>query len=158
MINLFGELEFKPLKKYGIIIPNYYISKEGKVYSSKTNKLMKPGKIHSKRHGRLEAHYAQIQIPKGLFKDYEYYGNSKHTCKMTISFHRCVMEVWKPIDENPPIPKEDWEKTPETAKQFIRDSAIVDHIDDDPSNNHVDNLRWLTPKENSCYRKIVDIG
>ena len=69
MINLFGELEFKPLKKYGIIIPNYYISKEGKVYSSKTNKLMKPGKIHSKRHGRLEAHYAQIQIPKGLFKD-----------------------------------------------------------------------------------------
>ena len=52
MINLFGELEFKPLKKYGKIIPDYYISKEGKVYSSKTNKLMKPGKIYSKRHGR----------------------------------------------------------------------------------------------------------
>ena len=72
---------------------------------------------------------------------------------MTIAVHRIIMETWKPIDEYPPIPKKDWDKTPESAKQFIRDSAIVDHIDDDTHNNHIDNLQWVTPLENSSYRK-----
>ena len=48
---------------------------------------------------------------------------------------------------------EDWDKTPETAKQFIKDSAYVDHIDGDTSNNHVSNLRWCSPLQNSSYRK-----
>ena len=63
------------------------------------------------------------------------------------------MEVWKPIDDYPPIPKEDWDRCPESAKQFMRDTAIIDHIDSDTRNNHVDNLRWSTPKDNQFSRK-----
>ena len=42
----------------------------------------------------------------------------------------------------------------------MRESAIIDHIDSDTRNNHVDNLRWTTPKGNSPHRKKykLDIG
>ena len=63
------------------------------------------------------------------------------------------MESWRPIDEFPPVPKEDWDKSPESMKQFVRDSAYVDHKDGDTSNNHVSNLRWCSPLQNSNYRK-----
>ena len=72
---------------------------------------------------------------------------------LNVDLHRAVMETWRPIDEYPPIPTEDWDKCPESAKQWIRDTAIVDHKDDDPSNNHVSNLQWVIPKDNNPYRK-----
>ena len=72
---------------------------------------------------------------------------------INVKYHRAVIEAWKPIDENPPIPTEDWNNTPESAKQFIRECAIIDHIDSDTRNNHVDNLRWTTPIGNQFQRK-----
>lgn len=39
------------------------------------------------------------------------------------------------------------------AEHFIpnpEDKPIIDHIDGDPTNNHVDNLRWATYHENNC--------
>ena len=70
--------------------------------------------------------------------------------------HRLIAETFIPIDDNPPIPIEDWNKTPETAKQFIRDSANVDHIIPDLFNNSVSNLRWVTPKQNNPHRKMIE--
>ena len=67
-----------------------------------------------------------------------------------------IAETFIPIDEYPPIPVEDWNNTPETAKQFIRESAVVDHIIPDLNNNTVENLRWVTPKQNNTHRKKQD--
>ena len=39
------------------------------------------------------------------------------------------------------------------AIEFMRDTAIIDHIDNNPRNNHVSNLQWVTPKENEFNRK-----
>ena len=49
--------------------------------------------------------------------------------------------------------QEEWDKTPESAKQLIRDTVFIDHINDDPYDNRVENLRWVTPLQNSNYRK-----
>ena len=68
------------------------------------------------------------------------------------------METYNSIDDNPPIPREDWEKCPESAKQWIRDTALVDHIDDNPGNNNLDNLRWVIPKDNQKYRKLKEFN
>ena len=176
MINIFGEEEFRPIKKFGIEVPNYFISKDGRVLSTKTSKW----KILNPTYEIIEQGY---KIPRlvglrvnrkdnpELFEEYDYNTsqqklrndpNSKYYKRLTrdpnkttiqIKYHRAVMEVWKPIDDYPPIPKEDWDRCPESAKQFMRDTAIIDHIDSDTRNNHVDNLRWTTPKDNQFSRK-----
>ena len=165
MINVFGEEEFKLIVQRGKIIPNYAVSEKGEIFSIRANKFKKlTVRTRSKKSGK--GYYVMdvstsIPVPKDLFEDYQYrvYGNpltNKSTVEFPLRVHKAVMETWRPIDKYPPIPKEDWDKTPETAKQFIRDSAYVDHIDDDPTNNHVDNLRWVTPRQNANYVKAQE--
>ena len=176
MINIFGEEEFRPIKKYGVEIPNYFVSKDGRVLSTRTSKskILNPS-YETINQGYKVPHVVGLRVsrkecPK-LFKEYNYNiyqqnlscdPDSPYYKKLTkdldlvsiqIKYHRAVMEAWKPIDENPPIPKEDWDKSPESAKKFMRESAIIDHIDRDTRNNHVDNLRWTTPKDNQPDRK-----
>jgi len=38
MINIFGKEEFKPIRRYEVIIPNYFVSKTGIVISTITKK------------------------------------------------------------------------------------------------------------------------
>ena len=94
-----------------------------------------------------------------IFEDYQYASAEcpgKGTVSCNIKIHRAVMDAWKPIDEFPPIPMEAWIKTPEAAKQFIRESAIIDHIDGNTENNHADNLRWCTPRQNNVHWKLAE--
>ena len=175
MINIYGEEEFRPIKKYGVEVPYYFVSKDGRVLSAKTSKP----KILNPTYETIEGGYKvphliglrvnRKECPE-LFEDYEYktiqqdlnVPGSKYYKRLTksldlytiqIKYHRAVMEAWKPIDENPPIQMEDWNNTPESAKQFIRDCAIIDHVDSNTRNNHVDNLEWTTPKDNQHSRK-----
>ena len=176
MFNIFGEEEFKPIKKFGIEVPNYFISKDGRVLSTRTSKpkILNPT-YETLEHGYKVPHKIGLRVSRTdtpeLFEEYNYNTSqqnivndpdSKYYHKLTkdpnlttitIKYHRAVMEVWKPIDEYPPIPKEDWDKCPESAKQFIRDSAVIDHIDNNTRNNHVDNLKWTTNKDNNGHRK-----
>jgi hypothetical protein len=107
-------------------------------------------------HNRGYSKY-NFTIPGDLFKDYDYAeaNTGCSTCKLSVNAHRLVMETFKPIDKYPPIPKKDWKRTPASAKQFIRDTAFVDHIDSNRTNNHISNLRWVTPKENEFNRKAA---
>ena len=176
MINIYGEEEFRPIKKYGVEVPYYFVSKDGRVFSTRTSKH----KLLNPTYDTIEGGY---KVPRiiglrvsrkdcpDLFDDYDYNrSQQKLQCDpdspyykrltkcldlytIQIKYHRAVMEAWKPIDENPPIPMEDWNNTPESAKQFIRDCAIIDHVDSNTRNNHVDNLEWTTPKDNQHSRK-----
>ena len=161
MINIFGEEEFKPVVRYQREIPGYYVSMDGRIYSEKTNMIRSATKSYdynSTGKKRSKNHIVTLDIPIGHYPDYSFRKRRKtdNSELITISVHRVVMETWKPIDKNPPIPKEDWDICPESAKQWIRDTAIVDHKDDNPSNNHVDNLQWVIPKDNEPNRKKRD--
>ena len=166
MINVFGEEEFKLIVQRGKTIPNYAISKKGEILSIRANKLKK-ATVRTRLKANGKGHYVMdvstsIPVPKDLFEDYQYrvYGN-KLTNKSTVEFplrvHKAVMETWKPIDKYPPDQlKGDWDKAPESFKQWVRETAYVDHIDDNPTNNHVDNLRWVTPRQNANYVKAQE--
>ena len=179
MINVFGEEEFRPVTKFGVVIPDYFVSRDGRVLSSKTSKpkILNPkyeiieGNPNAPGGGYKVPHSIGLRVRKDMFPDYTYNTSqqnlnvpgSKYYKRLTkdptkttiyLKYHRAVMEAWKPIDEYPPERLKDcWEDIPEEAKQWIRESAIIDHIDGDTFNNHVDNLRWVTPKENSHHRK-----
>lgn len=155
MINIFGEEEFKQIVRFGVEIPNYFISKDGRIYSQRSNIIRKP--TIRERNGRVDHVRISIPIPEGLLSngyDYRKYGSGKNVYELPTTVHRAVMETWRPIDEYPPDRlKDDWDNAPESFKQWVRETALIDHIDDDPTNNHVDNLRWVTPRENCPYVK-----
>ena len=181
---MFGEEdEFRPIKKYGIEVPYYFVSKDGRILSTRTSKW----KILNPTYDTIENGYkvprlVGLRVNKQenpeLFEDYDYSKcesqqklrldpTSRYYKRLTkdpnkatiqVKYHRAVMEAWKPIDDYPPIPKEDWDGCPESAKQFIRDAAVIDHIDSDTRNNHVDNLKWTTPKDNNSARKKYKDG
>ena len=114
---------------------------------------------HNQNNGRLleylnakNIHYDYVPDKGGTGKV------SKNICKPNVRFHRVAMETWKPFGEycneaDPPIPLEDWEKTPESVKKFVLESYYVDHVHGDTSNACVDDLRYCTPPRNSNYRK-----
>jgi hypothetical protein len=164
-MDLLGEEEFKPITKYGVEIPNYFVSKDGRILSTKTKK-------HKMFNPQWEKIIEGYKVPLGvrlsvniediqeLIEDFEYALNHNvtPTVQINIKVHRAVMEAWKPIDKYPPIPMEDWDRCPESVKEFIRETAIIDHKDDDTANNHVDNLEWSTPIKNSKHRKKQRTG
>ena len=53
-------------------------------------------------------------------------------CGKTKYVHRCVLQSFKPM----PFP-----------------GLEVDHIDGDPSNNNLSNLRWTTKQLNNLYKR-----
>lgn len=157
MITVFGEEKWKPVIRFGVTIPNYYCNEEGKVYSKKRNIILKPTIKHD-RSGRVSNLKYDLDVDENLFDDYEYRKKSNaingSRVTITISAHRIIAETWKPIDKNPPESIAlTWNEVPEEWRQWVKDTAYIDHIDNDPTNNHISNLRWVTPKENSCHRK-----
>ena len=150
MIDIFGNgSDIKQVVRFGVKLPGYYATKSGKIFSTKTNRFIS---LFEGKHGYLRC---SLSLPVDTFDDHSYFKSNfkKMTFNLQQEVHRLIAETFLPIDDNPPIPIEDWNKTPETAKQFIRESAIVDHIIPDLSNNSISNLRWVTPKQNNPHRK-----
>lgn len=153
--------DFKPVIRYGKELPGYYCNKLGQIFSVKRNKFLAPKPKWSARlkeeGNRFRCYSYILSIPKGLFEDYDHRARGKsHAPAISVDAHRAVMETWRPIDQYPPeMVAECWNEIPEPAKEWIRRTAYVDHIDDDPANNNVDNLRWVMPIENQSFRKAA---
>ena len=139
---------WKPAIRFGVVIPNCFVSNRGRLRNA-SGKLLKI--FNRPAAGRAAQTVFSMKIPKGLFKHRKDEGYG--FVKVRFAVHRLVIETFKSIDENPPIPKDEWDELPESAKAIIRSCCLVDHIDNNPFNNTIDNLRWCTPLENNSVNK-----
>jgi hypothetical protein len=77
--------------------------------------------------------------------------------RVTMVVHKLVMWHFNYLDDNPEqigITIDEWESMPERAKEIIRQSLEINHIDHDPTNNKLSNLEYVTKVENSqAYRE-----
>ena len=88
--------------------PGYFVTEDGKVYSTKQKKLKE-----LKQHLHAEGRYKFVTLLNG---------QRKHK-----DIHRLVAETYIPNPHNLPQ---------------------VNHIDENKLNNHVDNLEWVTARQN----------
>ena len=76
--------------------------------------------------------------------------------RVTMVVHKLVMWHFNYLDDNPEqigITIDEWESMPERAKEIIRQSLEINHIDHDVTNNKLSNLEYVTKVENSqAYR------
>ena len=68
---------------------------------------------------------------------------------INVLVHRAVMSTFRPVDQYPPIPLEDYKQCPQSVKEWIKNTVLVNHIDHNPYNNHLSNLEYTTPRDNS---------
>tara|TARA_B100000035_G_C20848131_1_gene486196 strand:- start:51 stop:764 length:714 start_codon:yes stop_codon:yes gene_type:complete len=145
--------EWRTVVVHGKEYPRYSISNFGNVRSYAKGKLKNLVIERKKRaDGSLAYCNIQLRFPKDFFEDYQYAKSSKSssTVQKNCSIHELVMEAFRPMDDYPPDRlKEDWNDIPESAKTWIKETVTIDHIDHDPSNNRLDNLRYVTQRENT---------
>ena len=168
IMNIDGkDIEMKPAICYGKVIDKWLVSKCGKVWSTGRgqNKLLFGKKCYNynKKTKRLNSIQLKLKTPIGFWEDgsgghHESYGN---WVGREIAFHKVIIDTWAPLYDNPPEPVlwETWEniRDYEDNFKFYSQSVVIDHIDDDPTNNSLDNLRRVTSWDNQCTRKAKGI-
>ena len=200
-VDVFGnEKEWRPITRWGVTLPGYFVSKEGEVLSEarvtrryyggiKKNgesygksskiigwndrkvpeKILSAGtKLNKNNRSRVECKQIVLSLPWDTFKEtgnnYDYSITSNSNClpheksplQFSITVHQAVKNAFHPFNDythEVGISKEEWEKTPESVKLLVEECIYIDHIDDDPTNNNLDNLQYSTPKKNNYFRK-----
>ena len=154
MINIDG-IDFQPIRKHNKIIPNYYVSKCGKVWNNKSKKYITPyknyrnNKIVDKKPKCMSFSMTTDGQPY-WDQGYKYKPkkNSKHLVEFRMKLHIAVIDAWNPYKDH----LESLSK--EQLVELAMENMLIDHIDDDITNNHFDNLQYSTPLKNSNYRKV----
>ena len=93
-----------------------------------------------------------LAFPEDFFEDYQYVKCSKSnsTVQKNCTVHELVMEAFRPMDDYPPDRLKDcWNDIPEDAKTWIKQTVTINHKDHNPSNNRLDNLEYVTQRENA---------
>ena len=168
IMNMNGkDIEMKPAICYGKEIDKWLVSRCGKVWSTAQgqNKFLSGQKMYSftKEGKHLDSIQMSIKTRAGFWEDgsgnsHESYGDWIHR---DISVHKIVMDTWAPLYDNPPegVSWEFWKigrKYPDNLT-FYSESVVIDHIDNDPTNNHCDNLKRTTNMKNNPHRKARGI-
>lgn len=164
--------EIKPVMFSGKIIPGYYISSIGKLWSTRIPIRNKGIITHYTNDGPMvemtpikwnnQKDYVcvRLAIPYGLLPNDQHHHNKRKnpnhmTYQRKIYVHRLVIETFKPLDLHPPTRlKPYWNNLPQPVKQIISEMIYVNHIDHNQTNNHINNLEWVTPQENSIKHAL----
>ena len=161
------DIEMKHAICHGKEYDKWLVSKCGKIWSLTNNKLIKGSKVFVRRKdgSRVTTDMkTYMSVPKGFWEDgsgYNYNGKRRNTIHRNIKIHKMVMDTWAPLYDNPPegIVWEEWEIVRDLPSVYnhISKTICIDHIDDDPTNNHLDNLRRVTSWDNQSTRKAKGI-
>ncbi len=147
-------IDYKPVIKHGIVVPNYYVSKCAKVWNIKTKRYIstyknyRNNKIVDKKPKCLTFSMTTKGKPwwdKGY--KYKVKKGTKDKVEFRMKIHHAVKDAWDPWYDHVNT------LTREQLILLLRESMLIDHIDDDISNNHFDNLQYSTPIKNSNWRK-----
>ena len=153
MITIDG-IDFMPVIKHNITIPNYYVSRCGKIWNNKTKRYItcykeyRNNKIVDKKAKCLSFSMTAEGKPwwdRGY--KYKIKKGTKDKVEFRMKIHHAVKDAWDPyIDYLNTLNREQ-------LIVLAQESMLIDHIDDDISNNHFDNLQYTTPIQNSNWRK-----
>lgn len=131
------------IKKYltpavcgGKVFPDYYVDKDGEIWSTKKNKV------------RVLVWF----FNKG--KEYPRVGLCYGNQVIKLLVHRIVCETFheKPLPEG--VSEEEWKRTPKSVKRHFEHYWEVNHIDHVKTNFHPSNLEWVSCKQNvEKYKK-----
>jgi len=165
IINIDGkDMEMKPAICYGKVYDKWLVSKCGKVWSLRYNRILAGCKSSAfNKNGRRTIK----NIVYSMYLNEEDWWGDGSTLKITnrggiywqrlIRGHKMVMDTWKPLYDNPPVGMswETWELLRDRPDAFdwISKSVAIDHINDDTTDNHIDNLRRVNQWDNNPHIK-----
>ena len=112
-----------------------------------------------------------VRLPWDFFKDINMYGSEYQypiqgktsamngkCCQRTMAIHKLVANTHMSVDDFPPERiSYDYDALPESVKQWIRETVVINHINHDPTDNRVENLEYVTPREN-CHKAVEQYG
>ena len=159
------DIEMKYPICYGKEYDKWLVSECGKVWSFNYNKLLAGNK--SQYYNKGDNKLSSIQYHMTM-NESDWWGDgsssphpSGYVWSRKIACHKMVMDTWAPLYDNPPvgIVWEEWKKVRDLPSVYnhINKTVCIDHIDDDPTNNHLDNLRRVTSWDNNKTRKSKGI-
>jgi len=123
---------FRPVVVDFEIIPEYFVSPDGDIWSTKgkTPRKLRPGNT------KTQNNYPKVVLcSNGVSKSYY--------------VHRIVCAAYHKFPKPESVTKEEWNATPESVKKLVELMYQVNHIDHDHYNHHPSNLEWVTVKENN---------
>jgi hypothetical protein len=159
------DIEMKPTICYDKVYDKWLVSRCGKVWSVKKNKLLEGHIAYSYNKNSKVISYIDRTI---MTDEEDWWGDGSgqlhhmgYQWKRQIRDHKMIMDTWAPLYDNPPegITWEEWEIVRDLPSVYnhISKTICIDHIDDDPTNNHLDNLRRVTNWDNNHSRKAKGI-
>ena len=119
----------------------------------------------------IQSTRVSVRLPWDFFRDINMYGSEYQypvqgiesamngkCCQRTMSIHKLVANTHMSVDDFPPERiSDDYNALPESVKQWIRETVVINHINHDPTDNRVENLEYVTPREN-CHKAVEQYG
>ena len=119
----------------------------------------------------IQSTRVSIRFPCDFFKDINMYGSEYQypiqglesamngkCVQRTMAIHKLVANTHMSVDDFPPERIADsYDDLPESVKQWIRETVVINHINHDPTDNRIENLEYVTPREN-CHKAVEQYG
>ena len=158
------DIEMKPAICFGKVYDKWLVGECGEVWSVGKKRLMTGQKTYSFNKNSKKLN----RIDYSIMTEPDWWGDGSgsphhmgYQWRRPITGHKMIMDTWAPLYDNPPvgISWEEWEIVRDLPSVYnhISKTVCIDHIDDDPTNNHLDNLRRVTIWDNNHSRKSKGI-